>query len=88
MNGIAALSADQRNELFAMSAEKRGMGSVAVVEKDFWVCWTLKRIFGRNPSFEEIVAGLTDLEAEINAWSLRHEIHRSLTGISHHGPSP
>jgi len=45
VNGIAALSADQRNELFALTAEKRGMGSVAVVEKDFWVCWTLKRIF-------------------------------------------
>ena len=45
MNRVAALPADQRNELFALTAERRGLGSVAVVEKDFWVCWTLKQIF-------------------------------------------
>ncbi len=45
MNRIAALAPDQRNELFALTAERLGMGSVAVVEKDFWVCWTLKRLF-------------------------------------------
>jgi hypothetical protein len=45
VNRVAALSADQRNELFSLTAERLGMGSVAVVEKDFWVCWTLKRLF-------------------------------------------
>ena len=45
MNRVAALPADQRNELFALTAERRGLGSAAVVEKDFWVCWTLKQIF-------------------------------------------
>jgi len=45
MNRVAALPANERNELFMLTAERRGMGSVAVVEKDFWVCWTLKRLF-------------------------------------------
>ncbi|HKL22116.1 MAG TPA: hypothetical protein VJ904_09935 [Tichowtungia sp.] len=45
MNRVAKLSPAERNELFALTAERRGFGSVAVVEKDFWVCWTLKRLF-------------------------------------------
>ena len=38
MNRVANLSAEERNELFTLTAERRGMGSVAVIEKDFWVC--------------------------------------------------
>lgn len=45
MNRVAALPEKERNELFTVTAEKRGMGTVAVVEKDFWVCWTLKHLF-------------------------------------------
>ncbi len=45
MNRVAALPAKQRNELFSLTAERRGLGSIALVEKDFWVCWTLKRLF-------------------------------------------
>jgi len=45
MNRVAMLSPAERNELFALTAERRGFGSIAVVEKDFWVCWTLKRLF-------------------------------------------
>lgn len=45
MKKVAALSASQRQELFALTAERLGMGSPAIVEKDFWVCWTLKQIF-------------------------------------------
>lgn len=54
MNRVAALAADQRNELFALTAERRGMGSVAVVEKDFWVCWTLKRLF-EHPELSQLL---------------------------------
>ncbi|HQZ28349.1 MAG: nucleotidyl transferase AbiEii/AbiGii toxin family protein [Verrucomicrobiales bacterium] len=45
MNRVATLSERERNELFSLTAERRGMGSIAVVEKDFWVCWTLKQLF-------------------------------------------
>lgn len=35
MNKVAALPVKQRTELFSLTAERRGFGSVAVVEKDF-----------------------------------------------------
>jgi hypothetical protein len=45
MNGVATWPEQKRNELFTLSAQKRGMGSIAIIEKDFWVCWTLKQLF-------------------------------------------
>jgi hypothetical protein len=54
MNLIAELPAEQRNELFALAAERLGMGSTAVVEKDFWVCWTLKHLF-EHPELSKLL---------------------------------
>ena len=45
MNRVATFSKQERHELFALTAEQRGMGSIAIIEKDFWVCWTLKQLF-------------------------------------------
>ena len=45
MDRIALMSDDKRNELFALTAERRGMRSGAIVEKDFWVTWVLGRLF-------------------------------------------
>lgn len=45
MNKIAALSEQERDELFTETAQRLGIGSVAIIEKDFWVCWTLKQLF-------------------------------------------
>lgn len=45
MKKVAALPAGQRTELFTATADRRGFGLGAVVEKDFWVCWALKQIF-------------------------------------------
>lgn len=44
MDRVNRYSADQRRELFAESAARRGM-TPAVAEKDFWVTWTLRRLF-------------------------------------------
>lgn len=44
MDSVARLSSNERNELFSETAVKKGM-SPAVVEKDFWVTWTLGKIF-------------------------------------------
>lgn len=44
MDKVAALTSDERSQLFQEAAAKRGMFP-AVVEKDFWVCWVLKSIF-------------------------------------------
>jgi len=45
MNGVATMPEQERKELFTLTAEKRGMGTIAITEKDFWVCWTLKQLF-------------------------------------------
>jgi hypothetical protein len=44
VNKVARMTKRDRADLFAETAEKRGL-SEAVVEKDFWVCWTLKQLF-------------------------------------------
>ena len=44
MNKVAALSAGERRDLFQETGARRGM-SPAIAEKDFWVCWVLKRLF-------------------------------------------
>lgn len=44
MEAVARLSSTERRELFAETATRKGM-TTAIVEKDFWVCWTLGRLF-------------------------------------------
>jgi hypothetical protein len=44
MDKVAALNLENRRQLFQETGAQRGM-SPAVIEKDFWVCWTLKHIF-------------------------------------------
>ena len=44
MNKVARMTKRDRADLFAETAERRDL-SEAIVEKDFWVCWTLKQLF-------------------------------------------
>ncbi|MBL8498995.1 MAG: nucleotidyl transferase AbiEii/AbiGii toxin family protein [Nitrosomonas sp.] len=44
MESVARLSSAERRELFAETATRKGI-TPAIVEKDFWVCWTLGRLF-------------------------------------------
>ncbi len=44
MNRIAQLDAAARAEIFAETANRVAL-TEALVEKDFWVCWTLAQIF-------------------------------------------
>jgi predicted nucleotidyltransferase component of viral defense system len=44
MDDVARLSIVDRTDLFAATASRRAL-SPTIIEKDFWVCWTLKRIF-------------------------------------------
>ena len=44
MDSLLQLTPQQRSELFNAVAQKSGMDAV-VLEKDFWVCWTLKEMF-------------------------------------------
>ena len=45
MNKVAQLSTDERNELFKETASLMKTTN-AIVEKDFWVVWTLNKLFG------------------------------------------
>lgn len=44
MNEIARMSAEERAQVFAETADRKGFAE-AIIEKDFWVCWTLKQLF-------------------------------------------
>ncbi len=47
MDGIAQLAPDDRAEFFRQTAVVfKPVCSPEIIEKDFWVCWTLYRIFG------------------------------------------
>lgn len=54
MDQVANLPSKQRAELFREAGSRRGTGS-AVTEKDFWVCWVLKRLFADPALNEHIV---------------------------------
>jgi hypothetical protein len=55
------MSPTDRGDLFRNVAAKRGL-SEAIVEKDFWVCWVLKRIFTlKNPPAGILFKGGTSL---------------------------
>lgn len=44
MKNVARASAQDRADLFRIAAEASGL-TPALIEKDFWVCWTLQRLF-------------------------------------------
>lgn len=45
MDKVALLPAGDRAALFGETGAVRGVADT-IIEKDFWVCWTLKRLFG------------------------------------------
>lgn len=45
MDKVALLPADDRAALFGESGAGRGVADT-IIEKDFWVCWSLRRLFG------------------------------------------
>ena len=44
MDSILKLTPTQRAELYRAASQQLGMGEV-IIEKDFWVCWTLRELF-------------------------------------------
>lgn len=60
MNSVAQLSAAERTILFQETAQRRGLAPL-VIEKDFWVCWTLKQLFDLPTGQHLIFKGGTSL---------------------------
>ena len=48
MHDVVRMSTDELKELFLLTAEQMAMPP-SIVEKDFWVVWTLDYLFGRSP---------------------------------------
>ena len=48
MHDVVRMPTAKLKELFALTAEQMSM-SPGIVEKDFWVVWTLDYLFGRSP---------------------------------------
>ena len=46
MNEFIKLPEKERAAVFEETAARLGIGRAAIVEKDFWVCWTLAQLFG------------------------------------------
>jgi hypothetical protein len=44
MEKVATLPAKDRAELFRETATRRGLSN-AIAEKDFWVCWSIAKLF-------------------------------------------
>jgi hypothetical protein len=49
MDDVARMEPRDRGDLFKEAAARRGDISAGVIEKDFWVCWTLKHVFALSP---------------------------------------
>jgi hypothetical protein len=54
MNSILQLTSQERTELFKGAAQKLGMGEV-ILEKDLWVCWTLRELFALPDIGEHLI---------------------------------
>ena len=66
MRNVARLPESDRRELFRNTADKMGLND-AIVEKDFWVCFTLDYLFHRCPWKETITfKGDTSLSKAFN----------------------
>jgi len=48
VNKVAQMSARERADVFAETAERKAVAE-AIIEKDFWVCWTLRQLFSIEP---------------------------------------
>jgi len=67
MDDVARLPPADRADLFSATAGRRGLRQ-EISEKDFWVCWSLKRLFTLpNPPAGLIFKGGTSLSKVFNA---------------------
>ena len=48
MDSFLKLPAAERKLVFEETAKRYDVRNFVVIEKDFWVCWTLKQIFGHR----------------------------------------
>lgn len=68
MDSVAKMPIRERADLFATASDRRPRISAAIMEKDFWVCWMLSRIFSSvHFPLHLIFKGGTSLSKVFNA---------------------
>ena len=55
MDDVARMEPGDRRDLFVEAAARLGNIRAGIIEKDFWVCWTLKHIFGLGPAPAQLI---------------------------------
>jgi len=87
VNSFLSLTSDERAVYFSEAAERGGDFSAIIYEKDYWVCWTLKKLF-ELPGLKEHLTfkGGTSLSKVYNVIKRFSEdvdvsIHRSYFGF-------
>ena len=79
MNRLAKLPLEERTVYFAQAAARLALPAAAV-EKDFWVCWTLARLFSSERLAPRILfKGGTSLSPSLQGTG--HLVDRTLQGI-------
>lgn len=68
MDKFARLAASERSAVFGETSARRGVASI-IIEKDFWVWWTLKRLFAlkREDAGTQVFEGGTPLSKAYSA---------------------
>src|ERR1700690_359853 len=61
MDHFALLPAAERATVFRGAAARSRLGSATIIEKDFWVCWALQRIFSSSTLPGPLFKGGTSL---------------------------
>jgi Nucleotidyl transferase AbiEii toxin, Type IV TA system len=67
MDHFALLPAAERATVFRAAAARSRLGSATILEKDFWVCWALQRIFSISTLPGPLFKGGTSLSKAYNA---------------------
>src|SRR5579859_2070632 len=61
MDHFALLPAAERATVFREASARSRLGSATIIEKDFWVCWVLQRIFSSTKLPGPLFKGGTSL---------------------------
>ena len=68
MDAFAKEDPEDRADVFNETAARMGIGAPIIIEKDFWVCWALKRVFELEvPTASIIFKGGTSLSKAYGA---------------------
>jgi len=54
MDRVASLDSQDRSDIIREAADQMNIATI-IVEKDFWVCWTLKQLFGNDALGKDLI---------------------------------